>query len=282
VQSAYFNPLDRPRTIYVDVLDYSAYLNASGPDVFRDAFAYWEAREDLTFKLVDANTDRSKMDEHNTVFIEMVREGGYGANGRAYLDVPNHHHEGFYIALGDHNCRGVWRAYTYNTVLHLVEHEFGHILGYYHNNVSTDLMFGGPGGFGFYRYVTDVNETVTVPSTWMFPYGLCSATRTPFNDTMREYKFDVASSQPMDFYVVPSMEEYQNAFAGKQFSTVPGCLARNVHSFKMTCNVTDASMLLIKNIGGPSDPASKVDVLIQEVTPLAPYEKVFIATISQR
>jgi len=269
-----FDPLSRPRTIYVEVLDYDKYLENSGPDVFRDAFAYWERKENVTFVMIDKNTDFSRTNEQNSIFVEMVKEGGYSSNGRAYVVNPYHLHEGFYVALGDHRCRGVWQAYTYDTVLHLVTHELGHILGYWHNNNSTDLMGGYPGGFGFYRYVADINTTETIPYGWTFPYFPCSAPRDPDINTTRVYKFDVTTDKPMDIYVVPSEEEYQKAMQSQSFNYFNDCYAQNSYSLKKTCTTTNTSLLFVRNVGG-NQQAGKATVIVQEVTPLLPYEQVF-------
>jgi len=269
-----FDPLSRPRTIYVEVLDYDKYLENSGPDVFKDAFAYWERKENLTFIMIDKNTDFSRTNEQNSIFVEMVKEGGYSSNGRAYVVNPYHLHEGFYVALGDHRCRGVWQAYTYDTVLHLVTHELGHILGYWHNNNSTDLMGGYPGGFGFYRYVADINTTETIPYGWTFPYFPCSAPRDPDINTTRVYKFDVTTDKPMDIYVVPSVEEYNKAMQSQSFNYFNDCYAQNSYSLKKTCTITNTSLLFVRNVGG-NQQAGKATVIVQEVTPLLPYEQVF-------
>jgi len=271
-----FDPLSRPRTIYVEVYGYEEYLNNSHPDVFRDAFAYWEARENLTFKLIDKNEIDPKANDQNTIFVVPLKEGGDASNGMAFINWKTHYHEGMYIAYGSHSCRGMWRPYTYNTVLHLTEHEFGHILGYMHNNVSTDLMFGGPGGFGFYRYEIDINESDSIAPGWFFPYSFCSATREPFNDTARVYSFDVSSDRPLDVYVVPSYDEYKKALEGKQFDSIPGCFAKGSTSFKRTCNVTDSSMLFVHHPGSGADPAIVFNIVAQEMTPLAPYELALI------
>jgi hypothetical protein len=144
-----------------------------------------------------------------------------------------------------------------------------------HNNISTDLMFGGPGGFGFYRYVADINTTETIPYGWTFPYFPCSAPRAPDVNATRVYKFDITSDKVMDFYVVPSSEEYQKAMQSQSFNYFNDCYAQNSYSLKKTCTITDTSLLFVRNIGGENQ-AGKVQVIVQEVTPLAPFEQVFV------
>ena len=208
--------------IYIDSLPYyvdEKYINAIG-----EANSYWERREDVLFRETSSELEAD-------VRVQWVKEFGGKHIGYAYGN------EFVEIGIGDSNCRGKWVPYTYDTVLNLAKHEFGHILGYEHSDNVNDIMYEEI----LTKYDMELNEDDVVVDGWFVPYSVCTL------NEIAEYSIEVISDEPINIYVVESVEEYDKLVEGEEFIHYPKCQELETKSYKKMCTISSGSVIVLEN-----------------------------------
>lgn len=136
----YERDVESSNVVYYHLEELPKSLPDGYDDVLRDASDYWSNHMNVTFE--------QKQDA--LVRVSFVKDFGVSKLGHVVNgDVVQ-------IAYGDSES-GVWRAYSYDTVKIVAIHEFGHVLGLSHNNVSGDVM-----NAYLDRYYADTKEKVEV------------------------------------------------------------------------------------------------------------------------
>lgn len=209
-------------TLYIDPLPYGVeekYVNT-----IREANSYWEKREDVIFKETSLELDAD-------VRVQWVKEFGGEHIGYAYGN------EFVEIGIGDSNCLGKWKPYTYDIVLNLAKHELGHILGYDHSNNTNDIMYREI----LTKYETDIEEIEVLPDGWNRFYPTCT------NEGVSEYLFEVMSDEDLNVYIVPSIEEFNKLVDGEEFNHYVDCFLEETTNYKESCIVESGAGIVLEN-----------------------------------
>ena len=229
-------------TIEVFVNDFPPEFNATYIEAVRDAFTYWEKRNNVIFKEVN------EISGPDTVFVDWIKEYGGPHIGQATRG------NSINIGLGDNHCNNKYQLFTYYSVVAITKHEVGHILGYQHSNDSNDIMYP----ITYTKYVNDINETEVIPEGYYKSYPLCTS-----RDSA-EYLFDITSDKLIDFYVFPSESEVDNFVNNLDFKFAGNCVKKNSNTFNQLCTVSNSSRLLIYDPSAEPG-AYTVDITIKEI-----------------
>lgn len=216
----------------VDVVYKNAVLNA---------MTYWSKEEGYTFR--EYNGTENITDEWGYVRVTWVKE--YATEIGTYWG-SKQNEALITIGLGDSLCYGNWRSYTYDSVLHITKHEFGHLLGFNHSNDVNDLMYN----FTSTQYVLDFNESNVLSPSWASFYPVCS------RKEMANYSFQLQSFYNLDIFVISSHTDYDAWMRGEYYTDFPKtyypeCSHRGVHKYIANCTLnTSGGIVLINRYEG--------------------------------
>lgn len=190
-----------------------------------DAFEFWKQYHKFNYNHVNSESEAN-------LIVQWVKEFGGEPIGQTYYD-----RQFVQVGLGDSNCMGVWRPYTYETVLNIATHELGHVLGEEHTDDPNDIMYRTLTT----KYETDFEITDVLPDGWVRFYPVCT------KNSVTEYSFQVTSGEPLNIYIVPSRGDYELLTAGKQFSHYPSCQATETRFYSINCDMTVGSGIILQN-----------------------------------
>ncbi|MDE2590656.1 MAG: matrixin family metalloprotease, partial [Patescibacteria group bacterium] len=107
----------------------------SGLDKVTDSsFQFWDQNANVNFY--------QSFDEKNTdIIVKWVKEDANFQNEEGYYYGSGNGQGIISVALGDSYCNGEWRQYTSQTIVHILEHELGHSLGYQHSTDKGSIMY---------------------------------------------------------------------------------------------------------------------------------------------
>jgi predicted secreted protein with PEFG-CTERM motif len=171
--------------------------------------------------------------------------------------IDRHHIE---MGLGDSKCNDKWQPFSVNTLDRIMEHEIGHALGLPHSSDPNSIMYPIQQNMQYGQ----IEKEFTLTSNYDQFVSLCAA-----ND-ITSYDYTVSTDDPtygFDVYFVPSVNEYNNYAAGKEFSyySGDGCSAKNYLEYSGTCSgVAKRGGLLIVMPEKLINPLVKVTVKLQE------------------
>ena len=210
-------------SIYIDPLPYGVDKNYK--NTIREAISFWEKESNIVFKEVYSP---SKAD----VYVKWVKEfGGETIGHTVYGNFIE-------IGIGDSLCLKKWKPYTYETVLLIAAHELGHVIGYKDDYTNTDLIM-------YYelstKYELEIDETDTLSDGWTSWYRVCTKRSTT------SYYFEVTSTEPLDIYVMPSIQDYELYINGQTYNYYSECQNNQVNIFKKTCDVNMGSIIILHN-----------------------------------
>lgn len=223
--------------IYIDLLPY--YVDEKYVNAIRESNSYWEKREDVVFRETSSELEAN-------VRVQWVKEFGGEHIGYTYGN------EFVEIGIGDSNCLGKWKPYTYDTVLNLAKHEFGHILGYDHSNDSNDIMYRKI----LIKYETDIEENNLIPNDFYISYPVCTS------NEVAEYSIEILSDEPINVYVVRTEEDYKKFADGEEFIHYPKCQEIETRSYKKICTISYESLIVLEN---PSESTAQFTIKIKEI-----------------
>ena len=209
-------------TFYVSSLPYG--VDPLYYDSVKEATSYWGERDKNIFKEAFSEDDAD-------VRIQWVKE--FGGEHIGYT-LGNSFIE---IGLGDSMCSGKWQAYNYESILNIIKHEIGHVLGYNHSIDTKNIMYKEI----LTKYETDIDEQKLLPAGYIMAYPLCSR-----NNNSR-YLISINSDGDIDVYIVPSNKDYEKLAEDEEFSYNRVCSARGKISYKKTCNISRDSLIVLHN-----------------------------------
>ena len=208
--------------IFIEDLPYN--VDSSYSNSIREAISYWEKRDNVIFREVSSNSNAD-------IRVTWVKEFGGEHLGRAI-------NEGYVeIGIGDSFCLGKWQGYAYDEVLHIAKHELGHVLGYDHSDNPYDLMYYKVTT----KYKIDIEETEIIPDGSLRFYPICTR-----ND-IAEYSFEVSSTEPLDIYVVPSIDDFNKFKEKEAFSRYVDCSQKGVELYEKECTIESGSGIILYN-----------------------------------
>jgi len=187
--------------------------------------SFWERNVNVTFKEVSTFSEAD-------VKVQWFKEFGTGTLGHTI------NQKVIDIGIGDSNCLGKWRPYSYNTVLQIAKHELGHSLGADDDYKHSDRIM-------YYtlstKYETDIEEEDALPSDLAHFYPICT------KNNVTAYTFEVTSTEPLDIYIVPSKQDYELLTKRQEFESYPNCNEKNVKFYQKTCTITKESGIVLTN-----------------------------------
>lgn len=193
--------------------------------VISEAGARWEeASPDLDFSIVADDDDAN-------VRVQWIKEFGGHPLGQAI------NRNFVQVGLGDSDCLEKWRPYTYDTVLHIATHEFGHVIGLDHSDDPGDVMYESVST----KYEIDINENDFLPDGSSIFYPVCTKRGSG------EYSIEVSSDLPIDVYVVPSKEDYDAMSSDESFSHYPECQGSGTTSYQKRCVIPAGGGIVVSN-----------------------------------
>ena len=209
--------------VYVEELPYS--VDGKYEDVIKETFEFWEELENVEFKRTYLKSDAD-------IFVSWVKDFGGEKIGYAYLSLVE-------ISLGDSYC-GVWIPYTYDYVLEISKHEFGHRLGYDHSDDSNSFMYHTL----IQEYEYNYDENNILPAGYVQYYPFCTS------QDIQEYSIEINSNELISVYVVPSYEDYEKILDGDEESALvyQDCVESNVMSYNKKCVVEFGSGIVLYNL----------------------------------
>lgn len=210
-------------SLYVEFLPYG--VDRTYVNVVREAESGWEkANPQLNFK----ETDDSR---NANVNVQWIKEfGGHPLGQAIRKDIIQ-------IGLGDSNCLGKWKPYTYDTVLSIAEHELGHILGLSHSTDPTSVMYESIST----KYETDIEENDVLPDGWYRYYPVCT------KNIRAVYSIEITSNVPLDIFGVASKEDYELLSNEKNYRGNPDCQTKEIMNYRKTCILTIGSGIVLRN-----------------------------------
>jgi hypothetical protein len=209
-------------TIFIDELPPD--IDSVKGNAIREAISYWEkVYSDITFKEINS--------ENADVRVLYVKEFGGRTAGHA-ID-----REIVQIGLGDSQCLGKFREYTYESILQIAKHELGHVLGLDHSNDRSNVMYESITT----RYTADIEESGILSDKASRFYPVCT------RNSVTSYQFSIISDVELDIYVVTSKSQFDLFNSGGDFSYVRDCFAKEVKYFQRKCVVFDTSGIILKN-----------------------------------
>ena len=223
----------REYKIYISPLP--ADVDGKYKNVTREAMAYWNAKNISFFREVS-------LEREANVIVNWIKEFGGESAGRTFETGI------VQIGLGDSRCIGKWRPYSYDSVLLIAKHELGHILGLNHSINKSEIMYN----ITLTAYDLDIlDRGIILDGSAMF-YPFCTSKQ------KTNYTMDVASTEPIDFYVVPSKEEFTKAVNKKKFVYYPNCFSKKIKNYQVNCTVDSFGGVILLNpssflnLGGPA------------------------------
>ena len=168
--------------------------------------------------------------------VQWVRDFGGERVGYAYGD------QFIEVGLGDSDCGSQWNPYSERHISHIMQHEIGHIFGHGHNDDPNSIM---------YPIALDleyglVEETYRLAEGYGQFVGFCTI------KDLTSYWFSISTTDEtygFDYYVVPSLDEFQKWAEGKPFQYYSGsdCFGENWLSISGTCKgvSSDSGIMII-------------------------------------
>lgn len=247
VQQAASNPNSiTPVYVYVDELpewaDYAANV------MYESTKAWQDANPGLKFYIA-SNPQQADF------VVKWVKEFGTEYVGYAYGNLF------IEVALGDSNCKEKWQPYSSNYIVHIMEHEIGHVFGYQHSSDPDSIMYPIVLNLEY----GEIAEEFTLTERYAQFVSLCS------NKEITSYNYQVKTDDPtygFDVYFVPSINELQRWQDGKSFRyySGKGCFGEQYLSYSGTCDgVEKGSGLFIIMDSKVTNPLTKITVTQQEI-----------------
>lgn len=194
----------------------------------REALSEWEkANPQITFRETPENPDIS---------VLWVREFGGKLGHVVSGDTVE-------LGLGDSRCLGRYREFTVEAVRTIALHEFGHVVGLGHSDYESSIMYFQVNSQSL-KYKADIEIAETLPDNWLIYYPVCSRSE------VSTYSFIVNSNNPVDIYIVPSIEDYGLRLDHKTFLQYTDCKEVNVKVYTRTCTLRTTGGIIIDNSQG--------------------------------
>ncbi len=211
------------QVIRVNVAPLPDWANQKYASIPQAAFSYWPNRVNVSFAV----------DPNGEISWQWLKE--FGSEVLGHVVNTNF----VQIALGDSNCLGEWKPYSYDTVNHIATHEMGHVIGFGHSPDSTDIMYANaPTKYDYDFQKTDV---VIAPRHVSF-VPVCT------HNPSALYSFQVTSDKSLTIYIIQSRSDYDNYVATGQATSISGCSSSNsTTSLSTQCTVPQGAGLLIAN-----------------------------------
>jgi len=212
----------------------------------REATSFWEKEIDSTVFQETQNSVEAD------IIVDWVKEFGTGSIGH----ITNQ--KFIQVSLGDSKCLGKWRAYTYDTVLTIAEHELGHSLG------APD-RYDDPKYIMYYQiptqYDTQIDESEIIPVDYYRAYPLACSSKDTANFTIN---VQVLEGNPITVRVLPTKNDYDLFISGKEFYEYPDCSSEKVLSYNKNCTVPSTAYVALENSSEYGNNATKFRLTIKE------------------
>lgn len=199
-------------------------IDGNYKNVTQEAMAYWNAKNISLFREVSSEKGAK-------VVVNWIKEFGGENVGRTFETGI------VQIGLGDSRCIGKWNSYSYDSVLLIAKHEFGHILGFNHSINQSEIMYN----VTFTTYNLDILESEIIVDGSARFYPFCTSKQ------KTNYTINVASTEPIDFYVVPSKEEFTKAVNKKKYVYYPNCFSKKIKNYQVNCTVDSFGGVVLLN-----------------------------------
>ena len=167
--------------------------------------------------------------------VQWVRDFGGEHVGYAYGD------QFIEVGLGDSDCGSQWNPYSERHISHIMQHEIGHIFGHEHNDDPNSIMYP----IALNREYGLVEETYRLAEGYGQFVGFCTI------KDLTSYWFSISTTDEtygFDYYVIPSVDEFQKWAEGKPFQHYSGldCFGEEWLSISGTCKgVSSGSGIMI-------------------------------------
>ena len=214
---AFVFPVAYAENVYVYVDPLPPWADYASNAMYLSTEAWKEANPGLEFYQSD---NPSSAD----FTVQWVRDFGGEHVGYAYGD------QFIEVGLGDSNCGSQWNPYSERHISHIMQHEIGHIFGHVHNDDPNSIMY--PIALNLEYGL--VEETYRLAEGYGQFVGFCTI------KDLTSYWFSISTTDEtygFDYYVVPSVDEFQKWAEGKPFQHYSGldCFGEDWLSISGTC-----------------------------------------------
>ena len=209
--------------VYVEELPY--WVDSRHENVIEETIEFWEEIENVEF-------ERTYLESDADISVSWVKDFGGEKMGYAYWSLVE-------IGLGDSAC-GDWRPFSYDHVLEITKHEFGHYLGYDHDNNPNSLMYQS--SLQEYEYNYDENDIL--PAGYVNYYPFCTL------QDNQEFSIEINSDELISVFIVPTFEDYEKISYGEEEKALvyEDCSEFNIKSFKKNCVVQYGSGIVLYSL----------------------------------
>jgi hypothetical protein len=233
--------VDDVLNVYVE--QFPSDVDSSLRNSLKDAFAHWEKIHIINFQDVDNYGEAD-------IYVDWAKEYQTEIVGRGEIGGKR-----MIVGLGDSHCYEKYREYKDTYVSNIAIHELGHILGHVHTDDPEDMMYPI---IHNKKYRIDVDETTVIPEDWFWYFPVCSS------KNVSTYRYEVVSDKPINFYFLPSEDEYNKLLKGEKFNFYQGCASKNTVSTTGDCTIdTRDARLVVDNTVGFSTAQVSVKLIEQ-------------------
>jgi hypothetical protein len=211
-----------PKTYKVYIANLPNGADENTLEIVIKAMNFWEEIEDIDFQITN-----SEIEADLKVF--WVKDFGGEHMGYAYRDLIE-------IGIGDSSC-GEWLLYNNDHILQITKHEFGHALGYDHSDDTNSLMY--PILNQEYSFI--INKRDVLPPGYYQYFNACS-----LND-VADFSIDLSTDKEIDFYIVPSYEDFKNLLNEDSFLHYETCSKNEIIRYENNCIINNDGGFVIGN-----------------------------------